>query len=262
MRSYSAIFCHNLSLSIKLNRHTIPCHTLLYFTILCYTLPYSAIPFSTILYHTLTYSTTLCYTLPSSALLNQLNHFYIYFLGTFSRVMHSVARSFASVSASLEHYGGLFLTDTAFHHCWSFPPYQYCEQEGSSALCGKLETKESVLKQNLFDGKTCCCGAMKLRDLPAGATWQTLLRDEFVAIPEMITKLLDSQGHISDNLPGMHDHGMKADIMLTPDTQCASAASYSKDKDLSSAANTQHSDVEPQHPATATGDARYSVHSH
>lgn len=161
--------------------------------------------------------------------------------------MHSVARSFASVSACLEHYGGLLLTDTAFHHCWSFPPYQYCEQEERSGLCGKLETKESVLKQNLFDGKTCCCGAVRLRDLPAGATWQTLLRDEFVAIPEMITKLLDSRGHISDNLPGVHDRGMKADTMLTPDTQCASAASYSKDKDLSSAAvhsNAQHSGVE------------------
>lgn len=162
--------------------------------------------------------------------------------------MQSVARSFALVSASLEHYGGLPLTDTALHHCWSFPPYQYCEEEGSSDLCGKLETKESsVLKQNLFDEKTCCCGAVRLKDLPPSATWQTLLRDEFAAIPEMITKLLDSRGHIGDNLPSLHDCGMKADTILAPDTQCASGSNYSKDKLLSSAAihsNTHHSSVE------------------
>jgi len=124
--------------------------------------------------------------------------------------MKSAARSFASVSASLEHYGGLLLTDTAFHHSWSFPPYDHCEAEGNSGTSGvhgKLETKRSQ-KESLFSGKTCRCGAVELGDLPAGTSWQTLFRNDFIAIPEIITELLRSPDQ-DGRLPEWHDHESK-----------------------------------------------------
>ena len=176
--------------------------------------------------------------------------------------MKIVARSFASVSASLEHYGGLLLTDTAFYHSWSFPPYSHCEPESSSSangVRGKLETNSSPKQSCLFTGKMCSCGAVKLGDLPAGTTWQTLFRDDFIAIPEMITGLLRSKGRVG-GVPDCHDHASEEVTVHVSDSNYATVTADAALPTLSSAAvshsNTHCSDVEARsketrHPSTS-----------
>ena len=101
--------------------------------------------------------------------------------------MRSIAEAFAAVASSLEHYNGLTLTDTTFHHCWSFPPYEYCEAVYTSK-CGDSELPLQVVTPV----KNCCCGAVKLSDLPAGCEWKNLHKGNLSAIPEAITGLIRS----------------------------------------------------------------------
>ena len=75
------------------------------------------------------------------------------------------------------------LTDSSYHHCWSFPPHDWC----GAVFAGDGERGDF---QADFTGKTCCCGAVKLSELPASCKWQSLHMDGFSAIPEAIQDLL------------------------------------------------------------------------
>ena len=49
------------------------------------------------------------------------------------------------------------LTESAFHHCWSFPPYEWClEMPDSSCFSTR---------------KSCNCGSYCVSDLPVGTAW-------------------------------------------------------------------------------------------
>lgn len=93
-----------------------------------------------------------------------------------------VAKVFSSVARSLEHHGGLVLTDSTLHHCWSFPPYDWC-----------LDMAE---KNSYFNtSKQCNCGSYMISELPAGTSWLPLHGFYGVAddiIPESIASLLSA----------------------------------------------------------------------
>ena len=113
--------------------------------------------------------------------------------GTYRSVMRNAANSFAVLASSLEHFGGLSVTDSVYHHCWSFPPHDYCEAVFADDVNGKSGDFPAG-----FEGKTCCCGAVKLSDLQARCSckWQTLTRHGFSPIPEAIQGLLSkAQSH-------------------------------------------------------------------
>lgn len=63
--------------------------------------------------------------------------------------MKSVASSFQSVAVCLEHYGGTVLTDSSSHHCWFFPPDDYCMSElvDGSGKTQREEMKEREVKK-------------------------------------------------------------------------------------------------------------------
>lgn len=105
--------------------------------------------------------------------------------GTYSSVLRNAASTFAALATSLEHFGGLTVTDSVYRHCWSFPPHDYCEAAfADSGMSGEVLAS--------FEGKTCCCGAVKLSDLQAccSCEWRTLHRRGFSPIPEAIQGLL------------------------------------------------------------------------
>lgn len=90
------------------------------------------------------------------------------------------------------------VTDSEFHHCWSFPPYDYCEPAQTSDGWGN----ESSLKDTLA-GTTCCCGAIRLTDLPRRCEWHCLhaYQRDFTVIPDEIKELLAFQ---AGNSPYQH----------------------------------------------------------
>ena len=99
---------------------------------------------------------------------------------TFAATVKSVAASLRRVALSLEHHGGLVLRDSSFHHCWSFPPYEYFE-----ALRLTLSREEECLALSAIcheGGKTCNCGAVSLSQLPMDCVWEGMR--ESVIVPE------------------------------------------------------------------------------
>ena len=92
-------------------------------------------------------------------------------------------RGFATVALSLEHHGGLTLTDLTVHHCWSFPPYDFCEAVHAS------EADRNHL-QATFATKTCCCGRVSLSELSTCCKWWNLHQGSLQVFPEVIEDIL------------------------------------------------------------------------
>ena len=94
-------------------------------------------------------------------------------------IVRLVANVFSQVAQSLEHHGGLTLTDSSLHHCWSFPPYDHCEDMPDDSACFSAQ-------------KQCNCGGYTISDLPAGSEWLPVQSTcAFVdVIPARITLLL------------------------------------------------------------------------
>ena len=106
-------------------------------------------------------------------------------LSFFPETMQHTARMVAHVlrktASCLEHDEGLLLTDSAFHHCWSFPPIDQCWE---------LPLDSPVLSQS----KTCNCGQLRVGLIPTGSSWKLVdSHDEAVQIiPDGLVKMLNS----------------------------------------------------------------------
>ena len=117
--------------------------------------------------------------------------------------MKSVAVSFQSVAASLEHHGGTVLSDTFSHHCWFLPPHNWGSEdlrgrspdgvtgrEGTECGCTDSERRVDGLRGRgdgfesvLVSDKTCGCGCVKLSDLPPTTKWIPLGADRLSLYP-------------------------------------------------------------------------------
>lgn len=92
-----------------------------------------------------------------------------------------VAGVLRKTASCLEHDESLLLTDSAFHHCWTFPPIDQCWD---------LSLDSPVLSQS----KRCNCGQLSVSLIPTGSCWRLVdSRDEAVQIiPDAIVKMLNS----------------------------------------------------------------------
>ena len=101
--------------------------------------------------------------------------------GTMKDTANMVASVLRKTATRLEHNEGLLLTDSAFHHCWSFPPVDQCWD---------LPLDSPILRQN----KRCNCGQLRASLIPTKSSWQLVdSHDEAVQIiPDGIVKVLKS----------------------------------------------------------------------
>lgn len=98
--------------------------------------------------------------------------------GAFSRVVKMVAGVFSSVVAALGHHDCIVLSDTSLHHCWSFPPYDWCLQLPQDNHC-------------FSDDKRCNCGRYCVSDLPVGTEWTPLQESGSMLSSDVPDKVAD-----------------------------------------------------------------------
>ena len=121
---------------------------------------------------------------------------------TYKKVMKSVGSSLEAVAASLEHHGGTLLTDSLFHHCWSFPPEQDDCLTPAAAAGDREKMKlveeeeeedddEVTEMEEISEEETCGCGVLKLSDLPSNCKWNVLGNNEGCSfVPDSIRHYL------------------------------------------------------------------------
>ena len=114
------------------------------------------------------------------------------------------------------------LTDTTFHHCWSFPPYLHCDPLPSSPQSQTGLNETGTVERDtgrggagirggvegVFVGKTCCCGAVSLDRLPATCAWKCLTRGELSVIPDAINDLIGKREDSSSNVGERFDNAV------------------------------------------------------
>ena len=95
-------------------------------------------------------------------------------------MVKEVVSVFSRLASSLEHHGGLVLTESVFHHCWSFPPYDWCLDMPEDSSC--------------FSARKCCnCGSYCVSDLPLGTIWipvSSASRGTQDIVPDRLSDLL------------------------------------------------------------------------
>lgn len=131
-------------------------------------------------------------------------------LRTYIDVVQMVAQCFEQQASSLEKHGGQVLTDCVHHHCWIFPPPSVWDEASPSSPRSPSEGDVN---------KTCNCGAVSLRDIPAHITWRTLLPvDTLQPLPHLLSGYVPLSPTSDPRLPNVFD-------LLTPRIAALSCAS-------------------------------------
>lgn len=101
--------------------------------------------------------------------------------GTMLDTADLVASVLRKITTYLEHDEGLLLTDTAFHHCWSFPSLDQCWDLGPDSVAFSKD-------------KSCNCGRFRVSCIPPGSSWRQIEHhnDTVQIIPDRIAELLNS----------------------------------------------------------------------
>lgn len=103
---------------------------------------------------------------------------YLHTTGTMSSVSQALSTSFHQTAASLysQKKDNLVLTDSKYHHCWTFP------SSLSSTPPSLTSSKGGTPNYN----KTCCCGRINLSMIGSCVEWSTVSswRGLFPLIPE------------------------------------------------------------------------------
>ncbi len=105
------------------------------------------------------------------------------------------------------------LTDCHYHHCWSFPPYDYCtsltnsqlsrshiDHHGDMTLCNDEKPAKQSHSQKcdkgseslIYPARKCCCGSLTLSNLPLGTKLVEAVSMDTISVPDEINHAMEN----------------------------------------------------------------------